>query len=128
MQKRVIPGLVAAALLAPALAHAQAGAKLPDGVTPQMVEAGKAIYSGKGLCFACHGAKAEGAVGPKLVQHEWLHSKGTYPEIVAFIKKGVTPAEAKYGAKSGMPAKGGSAITDEEVNQVAAYIYTISRK
>jgi len=114
-------------LVAPA--HAQAGGTaLPPGVTPEVVEKGKAIYSGAGLCYACHGKNGEGLLAPttKLVDHDWIHSKGTYPEIVEYIKKGVTKEESKSGIP--MPPRGGSKISDEDVNAVAAYVYTISRK
>lgn len=118
--------LVLAAVAAPA-SSAAAQAPLPAGVTQAMVDKGKTIFGSTGLCYACHGKNAEGLVGPKLVEHEWLHSKGSYPEIVEFVTKGVTPDKAKYGAKSGMPAKGGSSISDDDVKAVAAYVYVISR-
>ena len=112
----------------PVRAHAQAAPPLPTGVTQAMVDQGKVIYTGKGLCYACHGKAGEGLLGPttKLANHDWIHSKGTYPEIVAYVKSGVTQAESKSGQM--MPPRGGSNITDAEVNDVAAYVYVISRK
>lgn len=107
-------------------AAAQGAAKLPAGVTPAMVEKGKAVYKGTGLCFACHGAEGKGAVGPNLTDKEWIHVKdGDYAGMVALITKGITAAEAKTG-KGPMPAKGGSQITDEDVKAVAAYVWSLS--
>ena len=121
----VVLGLFA---VVPATAHAQAATPLPTGVTQAMVDQGKVIFGGKGLCYACHGKAGEGLLGPttKLANHDWIHSKGTYPEIVAYVKSGVTAEQSKSGQM--MPPRGGSTITDEEVNQVAAYVYVISRK
>jgi mono/diheme cytochrome c family protein len=52
---------------------------------------------------------------------EWLHSDGSYDAIVSQIIKGVTAAESKTGVA--MPAKGGSAITDDQAKLIAAYVY-----
>ncbi len=115
----VVLGLAATAL--PAVAQG-----LPAGVTQDAVDKGKAIFAGAGNCYACHGQNAQGMLGPttNLVDHAWLHSDGSYPGIVAYIKKGVTKEESKSGIP--MPARGGSSITDEQVNQVAAYVWSIS--
>jgi mono/diheme cytochrome c family protein len=115
----VVLGLAAAAV--PARAQG-----LPAGVTQDMVEKGKAIFTGAGNCYACHGQNAQGMLGPttNLVDHQWLHGDGSYQGIVAYIKKGVTKEESKSGIP--MPARGGSNITDDQVNQVAAYVLSIS--
>ncbi len=115
----VVLGLAAAAV--PARAQG-----LPAGVTPDMVEKGKAIFTGAGNCYACHGQNAQGMLGPttNLVDHQWLHGDGSYQGIVASIKKGITKEESKSGIP--MPARGGSNITDDQVNQVAAYVWSIS--
>ncbi len=115
----VVLGLAAAAV--PARAQG-----LPAGVTQDMVDKGKAVFTGAGNCYACHGQNAQGMLGPttNLVDHQWLHSDGSYQGIVAYIKKGVTKEESKSGIP--MPARGGSNITDDQVNQVAAYVLSIS--
>jgi cytochrome c5 len=108
-------------------AHAQG---LPAGVTQEQFDKGKAVYSGTGLCYACHGPKAEGVVGPKLVNRDavgWWHSDGSIAGIAKFVAAGVAKEQAKSGIM--MPAKGGNAkLTDEDVQAVSAYIYAISRK
>jgi mono/diheme cytochrome c family protein len=114
-------GLVAAA--APARAQA-----LPAGVTQDMIGKGKAVFTGAGNCYACHGQNAQGMLGPNtnLVNHTWLHSDGSYPAIIAYINKGVSKEESKSGIP--MPPKGGSNISDDQVKQVAAYVWSLSAK
>ena len=99
-------GLVAAVV--PARAQG-----LPSGVTQEMADKGKAIFAGAGNCYACHGQNAQGMLGPttNLVDHQWLHSDGSYQGIVGYIKKGVSKEESKSGIP--MPARGGSSITED---------------
>jgi mono/diheme cytochrome c family protein len=97
---------------------------LPQGVTQAMITQGKEIYSKSGLCYACHGPEGKGLVGPNLTDDVWLHSKGSFDEIVHQITVGVTKEESKTGVP--MPPKGGSAITDEEIRAVAAYTWKLS--
>lgn len=117
-----IAALVACFALAgvvPAFAQAPAQA---------LVDKGKTIFTGAGLCYACHGANAEGAVGPKLVGREgaFQHSDGSYNALVTFVEKGVPKEESKSGIM--MPPRGGSKISDDDVKAVAAYVFSISRK
>lgn len=112
-----------AAFAGPALAAQQAPA-LPEGVTPAMIEEGGKLFKGAGLCAACHGVSATGGVGPSLADTAWLHSKGTFEEIVGQITAGVPQAQAKGGMM--MPARGGSAINDAQVRAVAAYVWSLS--
>jgi len=125
MRRIIRPAAVLTALsvLGAASTNAQA---LPEGVTQEIVDKGKEIYAKQGLCFACHGQEGKGLVGPSLADDVWLHSKGTYPEIVAQIMKGVPKEEAKSGVP--MPPKGGSSISDDDVKAVAAYVYSLSHK
>ena len=62
--------------------HAVTSDSLPWGVTMEMVEEGKAIFEGPGLCTTCHGSNAEGAVGPDLTDSDWLQAKGSHESIV----------------------------------------------
>ena len=97
-----------------------------DAPSAAMVARGDTVYHGPGNCYACHGSKATGAVGPNLTDAERIHSKGTYEEIVAQILKGVPKEEAKSGIP--MPPKGGSTISDGDVKAVAAYVYSLRQK
>ena len=99
---------------------------LPEGVTQAMVDKGNEIFHKQGLCYACHGQDAKGLVGPNLTDDVWLHSKGTYDDIVKQVTTGVPKEQSKSGVP--MPAKGGSSITEDDVKAVAAYVYSLSHK
>lgn len=101
---------------------------LPPGVTPQMIKDGQGIFQGAGLCTACHGPDAKGlpSLGANLTDTEWLHSKGTYDDIVKQVMTGVTADKSTSGTV--MPPKGGSSITDAQVKAVAAYVWSLSHK
>jgi cbb3-type cytochrome c oxidase subunit III len=101
-------------------------AQAPAAATPAAIAQGDSIFHSKGNCYACHGANAQGAVGPNLTDSEWIHSDGSYDAIVKQITTGVTAEESK--SKIPMPPKGGSQITDDEVKAVAAYVYSLSHK
>jgi len=93
---------------------------------PELIAQGDKIFHGPGNCYACHGTNAQGSVGPNLTDAEWIHSKGSYEEIVAQVTKGVPKEESKSGIV--MPPRGGSTISDDEVKAVAAYVYSLSHK
>lgn len=101
-------------------------AQAPAAVTPALIAQGDSIFHSKGNCYACHGANAQGAVGPNLTDAEWIHSDGSYDAIVKQVTTGVPQNESKSGIM--MPPKGGSSITDDEVKAVAAYVYSLSHK
>ena len=102
------------------------GAASGAAVTPELIAQGDKIFHGPGNCYACHGTNAQGSVGPNLTDAEWIHSKGTYEDIVAQVTKGVPKEESKSGIV--MPPKGGSTISDDDVKAVAAYVYSLSHK
>ena len=110
----------------PAQPEAAAPAGAPAAYSPELVAKGDALYHGSGNCYACHGSKAEGLVGPNLTDAEWIHSKGSYDEIVAQINHGVTKEESKGGIP--MPAKGGGTLSDDDVKAVAAYVHSLGQK
>lgn len=96
--------------------------------TAAAVAAGKAIFEGRGLCFSCHGLKGEGMLGPttKLDSTKtWLHHDGTLAGIAALIKAGVDGDKSKSGQE--MPPTGGARLNDDQVAQVAAYVWTLHR-
>ena len=94
--------------------------------TPAMIARGDSVFHGPGNCYACHGSKGEGLVGPSLIDAEWTHSKGTVEEIAAQVAKGIPKEQAKSGIP--MPPKGGSTISDDDVKAVAAYVHSLSQK
>jgi len=94
--------------------------------TAAMVEEGQQIYAGAGICAACHGPDATGAIGPDLTDAEWLIGDGEYEQLVAQILEGVSADEATNPLGAIMPPKGGAAITEAQVRSVAAYVWTLS--
>lgn len=111
----------AAETAAPAAA---ADMNLPDGVTAAMVAEGQGIFDGAGICFTCHMAGGVGGpLAPNLTDDEWLNIDGTYETIVQNIMTGV-PEPLEYPGL--MLPKGGTAITDEQVRAVGAYVWTLS--
>ncbi len=109
---------------APAGGTAPVAANLPPGVTPQMVTEGQAIFTGQGICQTCHGPTATGtALAPNLTDDQWLNTDGSYEGIVGIVTNGV-PQPKEHPAP--MPPKGGSAINDQQVRAVAAYVYSLS--
>ena len=81
---------------------------------------------GTGNCSSCHGTDATGLVGPDLTDDVWLDAKGSYLAIGRTIANGVSEDESSRGIP--MPPKGGSAITDSEIERVAAYVWYLSRR
>jgi ubiquinol-cytochrome c reductase cytochrome c subunit len=104
-------------------APAPAPANMPAGVTADMVSQGQAIFAGAGNCFTCHGMDAKGtALAPNLTDAEWLNIDGTHPAIVTLVKTGVATPKSHPAP---MPAMGGASLTDDQVNQVAAYVWSL---
>lgn len=112
------------AAAAPAGAEALDTTNLPAGVTGQMVAQGQQIFHGKGNCYTCHGMDAKGTtLAPDLTDQTYLNIDGSYQSMVKLVHTGV-PQPKQHPAP--MPAMGGAQLTDQEVNAVAAYEYTLS--
>jgi mono/diheme cytochrome c family protein len=109
----------------PVAAAPRAPVELPPGVTQEMVAQGETLYGSSGNCIACHAATGTGTpLAPALNEPSWIHIDGSFEDLVRIIADGV-PVPAQYPAA--MPPRGGGAITDEQVRQIAAYVYTLSR-
>jgi mono/diheme cytochrome c family protein len=103
----------------------QAVPHVPEGVTPARIAEGGKLFKGPGVCFACHGPEGRGATtGPDLTDTLWIHSTGTFSEIVQQIVKGVPQNRSKSGLL--MPPGGGGQLNDEQVKAVAAYVWNLS--
>jgi mono/diheme cytochrome c family protein len=125
MRARII--FLASAFLALAIPlYGQTVAGGAGAATPAMIARGDTVFHGPGNCYACHGSKGEGLVGPSLIDAEWIHSKGTVEEIAAQVAKGIPKEQSKSGIP--MPPKGGSTISDDDVKAVAAYVHSLSQK
>lgn len=103
------------------------GDTLPPGVTAEQVALGNRIYHGQersGTCAGCHGADGKGStIGPALTGEKWLWTDGSLASLAKVIGDGVIQPK-EY--PSGMPAKGGSNLSQADVDAVAAYVWTLS--
>lgn len=92
------------------------------------VAKGKALFHGKGLCFSCHGKEGEGLLAPstRLMGRPLVHTKANVPDLVALIKAGVDSAHSSISQS--MPERGGSRLTDAEVEAVARYVMELQKR
>ena len=89
-------------------------------ITPAMVDAGRAIFHGKGTCFACHGMNLEGTqVAPTLKAHAWRDAKkGEFAAIFYVATHGV-PGTLMVAFPNG--------ISRAEALNVAAYVWSVGQ-
>ncbi len=100
-------------------------ALLPEGVTVEMVEEGRELFVGGGICFTCHTNEGTGGpLAPDLTDDTWINVDGEYSSIVELVKTGVPQPIEHPGA---MLPRAGLPLTDEQVEAVAAYTYLLSR-
>lgn len=101
-------------------------ANLPEGVTQEMVQQGRTLFTGQGTCHACHGPNATGTqLAPDLTDDEWINiSSPTIDELTNVIKTGVPQPKEHPGP---MPPMGGANLTDEQVRALAAYVLTLGQ-
>ena len=103
----------------------------PAAVTAAAVAMGDSIFN-TGSCQRCHGVKGVGATnapaltGPKFLQM----TSGSFEEIVGIIVSGVPKEKIKDPTHpNAMGARGGRmALTDPQIQAVAAYVWTLSHK
>ncbi len=80
------------------------------------LDAAKALFNTH--CVACHGAQAQGVIGPNLTDEHWIHG-GSALAVYTTIKDGVLA--------KGMPSWG-AVLGDKSVQQVAAYVISLRGK
>jgi mono/diheme cytochrome c family protein len=114
-------------LVTVARAHGQSQTTVVDSAA-ERAALGRRLFEGKGLCFSCHGKNGEGVLAPstRLVGRTLVHTKVTVADISALIKTGVDSAHSSTGQV--MPARGGSRLTDSEVESVARYVVEMQRR
>ena len=100
----------------------QQGTAQPDSaaITPAMVDLGRAIFHGKGTCFACHGQKLEGGqIAPTLKSHAWRDAKnGAFANIYYVATHGV-PCTLMVSHPGG--------ISSAEALAVASYVWSVGQ-
>lgn len=97
---------------------------LPEGVTVAMVEEGRELFNGGGICLTCHLDGTGGPLAPDLTDDVWINVDGEYASIVELVKTGVAKPLKHPGA---MLPRAGMPLTDAQVEAVAAYAYMLSR-
>jgi cytochrome c oxidase cbb3-type subunit 3 len=95
-------------LVPPSPAELLAGAK-----DPEVLERGGARFARS--CAPCHGAQAQGLIGPNLTDTRWIHG-GTVEQIFQSITKG-------WPAK-GMPPWG-RALRPDELSALVSYVRSV---
>lgn len=121
-------GLLVAAGTLPALAQSPepSASGSPGAALPGDPAHGQQLYNQ--TCTACHGASMEGGVGPKLnplqkitgtPPFKKVSDPGVADYLITTIANGKDPSDG-FGQ---MPPKGGNtALTDQDVKDIAAYI------
>jgi mono/diheme cytochrome c family protein len=100
----------------------------PAGFTAAQVALGRRIYLGEirnGTCSGCHGSDGRGSsAGPSLTGPTWIWADGSVESLARVIAKGVP----EPGPSGGIMLPGGGVdLTKEEVQSVAAYVWTLGR-
>jgi len=111
-------------LLVPAgMAAQQPAGVVPDtaNLTPAMVDAGRALFHGRGACFACHGARLEGTqLAPTLIKKEWRDAKGgELGNIFTVVTHGV-PGTLMVAFPGG--------ISKADAANAAAYVWSVNHR
>lgn len=93
-----------------------------------LIARGDSLYHGavgQANCIVCHGPFLKGGSrGTNLRDREWHHGDGSYEFLVAVSGEGV--AEAVQSPIPSMPPMGGIALSGEQIQALAAYIYWFS--
>jgi mono/diheme cytochrome c family protein len=98
--------------------------------TPARIDAGKKLYFSAG-CNACHGGTGGGGMCPALTNDVWVYGADE-STLHALLKEGSAAMQGTHGLKRvgvekvvGLMPPFGSVLTDEEINDVIAYIHSI---
>jgi mono/diheme cytochrome c family protein len=124
LRRLVAISMLAAVVLTPRLAAQQpadTNKAFRDSVAVRLklIEAGRHVFHGEGTCFACHGPNLEGtAIAPTLKAHKWRNGDGSLAMIMHVVRTGV-PNTAMISHPGG--------INDDELLQVTAYVWAVSR-
>ena len=103
---------------------------LPAGVTAQMVVEGDSLFNAPRSCNGCHGKGGmNGRNGPNLTTGTYEHIDGSYASIVNIVDTGIPKDSIKHVEhRFPMRPRGGHDFTDEQVRDLAAYVWTLGHK
>jgi mono/diheme cytochrome c family protein len=88
-------------------------------IDPAVMEKGKAIYTGAGTCFVCHGAAGEGGpLGPPLANNEWV--TGPVSNLIRIQLRGLTGPIHVGGKELVFPAPMMPTIAAQDEETIAA--------
>ena len=102
--------------------HALSTRQQPDStaITPALIEQGRAIFHGKGTCFACHGAQLEGTqVAPTLKKHAWRDAKDGELANIFFVATHGVPGTIMVAFPGG--------ISKAEAVAVVSYVWSVGQ-
>jgi glucose/arabinose dehydrogenase/mono/diheme cytochrome c family protein len=127
-------GVASATVLPPEGIHADAGDDLanlpvPPGATKAEIDLGSQVFHGQAggaTCAGCHGSDAKGtSMGADLTSGKWQWGDGGLQAITHTIVAGVPVPKSHTG---GMPPLGGTALSDTNLNAVAAYVWAVGHQ
>ena len=123
----VLAALTVASALALMSVRPASAQQPPEGATAEMVREGRQLFAGDGFCYTCHGRDGRGVpnLGADLTDGDWVHTDGSFRELVVRIREGVSAEESASGVP--MPPAGGADLTADQIRAVAAYVWTLSR-
>ncbi len=129
MRTRIIIGLGLMIGATPAMAQERdtlpTRRQRPIQVTDSAVARGREVFQGSGNCVACHGVDGVGTdSGAPLAQGVWLHGDDSYEAILSRVVHGIPKSVSTRGTE--MPMRGWSTLSDQQVRDVAAYVWWIS--
>ena len=81
---------------------------------PKLASTGQPVFAAK--CVSCHGAQAQGVIGPNLTDNAWINGDGTPAAIFKVVKDGVN--------EKGMPPWG-PLLKEAELKGVVAYVISL---
>jgi mono/diheme cytochrome c family protein len=92
-----------------------------NAITPAMVDAGRALFHGKGTCFACHGMSLEGGpIAPTLKAHSWKDAKDGDLSAIYYIDT--------HGVRGTVMTAHPGGISDADAVNVAAYVWSVGHR
>jgi mono/diheme cytochrome c family protein len=96
---------------------------------PEIEAAGAAIFNGQS-CMKCHGTGGTGGRrGPILTDDTWIHFDGSYAAIVSLVTTGFSIAEQRDPEyRFTMNPRGGVNLTEDQIRNVAAYVWTLNHE